>query len=78
MPKYTYKVRDEQGRTFTGSYTTDNKDRLRAALQNKGVLLEEDEPLGYCVTSADSSIRHVGTVVLKISFLGQNGLFVSS
>ena len=39
MPKYTYKVRDEQGRTFTGSYTTDNKDRLRAALQNKGYLV---------------------------------------
>lgn len=39
MPKYTYKVRDEQGRTFTGSYTTDSKDRLRAALQNKGYLV---------------------------------------
>ncbi|MBR2082652.1 MAG: type II secretion system F family protein [Elusimicrobiaceae bacterium] len=39
MPKYTYKVRDEQGKTFTGSYTTDSKDRLRAALQNKGYLV---------------------------------------
>ena len=36
MPKYTYKVRDEKGQTFTGSYTTDNIDRLRAALQNFG------------------------------------------
>ena len=39
MPKYTYRVRDEQGKTFTGSYTTDNKDRLRAALQNRGYLV---------------------------------------
>lgn len=39
MPKYTYKVRDEQGKTFTGSYTTDSKDRLRAALQNRGYLV---------------------------------------
>lgn len=39
MPKYTYKVRDEHGKTFTGSYTTDSKDRLRAALQNKGYLV---------------------------------------
>lgn len=39
MPKYTYKVRDEHGKTFTGSYTTDNKDRLRAALQNRGYLV---------------------------------------
>ncbi len=39
MPKYTYKVRDEQGKTFTGSYTTDSKDRLRAALQHKGYLV---------------------------------------
>lgn len=41
MPKYTYKVRDEHGKTFTGSYTTDSKDRLRAALQNKGYLVLE-------------------------------------
>ena len=41
MPKYTYKVRDEHGKTFTGSYTTDNKDRLRAALQNRGYLVLE-------------------------------------
>ncbi len=39
MPKYTYKVRDEHGKTFTGSYTTDSIDRLRAALQNKGYLV---------------------------------------
>ena len=39
MPKYTYKVKDEQGKVFTGSYTTDNKDRLRAALQNRGYLV---------------------------------------
>ena len=36
MPKYTYKVKDKNGEVFTGSYTTDNKDRLRAALQNRG------------------------------------------
>ncbi|MBP5429722.1 MAG: type II secretion system F family protein [Elusimicrobiaceae bacterium] len=41
MPKYTYKVRDEQGKTFTGSYTTDNKERLITALQNKGYLVLE-------------------------------------
>ncbi|MBP5404051.1 MAG: type II secretion system F family protein [Elusimicrobiaceae bacterium] len=39
MPKYTYRVRDERGKTFTGSYTTDNKDRLRTALQNRGYLV---------------------------------------
>ncbi len=41
MPKYTYKVRDEKGKTFTGSYTTDSKDRLRVALQTKGYLVLE-------------------------------------
>ncbi len=39
MPKYTYRVKDEQGKVFTGSYTTDSKDRLRMALQNKGYLV---------------------------------------
>ena len=39
MPKYTYRVKDEKGKIFTGSYTTDNKDRLRAALQNRGYLV---------------------------------------
>ena len=42
----------------------------QATLQNKEALLGEDEPLSYCVTPADSSLRCVGSVVLKISFLG--------
>lgn len=61
MPKYTYKVRDEQGKTFTGSYTTDSKDRLRAALQNKGYLvLEITETTGGLFSSKSSDIRRKG------------------
>lgn len=30
------------------------------------------------LTSADSSTRHIGAMVLKISFLGQDGLLVGS
>ena len=61
MPKYTYQVRDEQGKTFTGSYTTDNQDRLRAALQNKGYLvLEITETTGGLFTSRTGTTRRKG------------------
>lgn len=61
MPKYTYKVRDEQGKTFTGSYTTENKDRLRAALQNKGYLvLEITETTGGLFSSKTETARRKG------------------
>ena len=61
MPKYTYKVRDEQGKTFTGSYTTDSKDRLRAALQNKGYLvLEITETTGGLFSSKAADVRRKG------------------
>ena len=63
MPKYTYKVRDEKGKTFTGSYTTDNKDRLRIALQNKGFLvLDITEATGGLFTSKPSSRKRGGKV----------------
>ena len=39
MPRYTYKVRDQRGQTFTGSCTADSKDLVRTALQNKGFLV---------------------------------------
>ena len=61
MPKYTYKVRDEQGKTFTGSYTTDNKDRLRAALQNKGYLvLDITETTGGLFSGKNTTTRRKG------------------
>lgn len=61
MPKYTYKVRDEHGKTFTGSYTTENKDRLRAALQNKGYLvLEITETTGGLFSSKAETARRKG------------------
>ena len=63
MPRYTYKVRDEQGKTFTGSYTTDSKDRLRAALQNKGYLvLDITESTGGLFGSKVSVRRKGGKV----------------
>ena len=63
MPKYTYKVRDAQGRTFTGSYTTDNKDRLRTALQNKGYLiLEITEATGGLFAAKTQGRRRGGKV----------------
>ena len=61
MPKYTYRVKDEHGKTFTGSYTTDSKDRLRAALQNKGYLvLDISEATGGLFSSAKTSTRRKG------------------
>ncbi len=61
MPKYTYRVKDEHGKTFTGSYTTDSKDRLRAALQNKGYLvLDISEATGGLFSSAKVSTRRKG------------------
>lgn len=61
MPKYTYKVRDEQGKTFTGSYTTESPDRLRAALQNKGYLvLDISEATGGLFSSGKTSTRRKG------------------
>lgn len=61
MPKYTYKVRDEKGQTFTGSYTTDNIDRLRAALQNKGYLvLDITEATGGLFASKAPATRRKG------------------
>ena len=63
MPKYTYKVRDEQGKTFTGSYTTDSKDRLRAALQNKGYLvLDITEATGGLFSSKQTTRKRGGKV----------------
>ncbi len=61
MPKYTYRVRDEHGKTFTGSYTTDSKDRLRAALQNKGYLvLEITETTGGLFSGKSTTARRKG------------------
>ena len=61
MPKYTYKVRDEHGKTFTGSYTTDSIDRLRAALQNKGYLvLDITETTGGLFAPKASNTRMKG------------------
>lgn len=61
MPKYTYRVKDEHGKTFTGSYTTESKDRLRAALQNKGYLvLDISEATGGLFSSAKTSTRRKG------------------
>lgn len=41
--------------------------------KNKEAFLEGDVPPGQYVTSADSSIRHIGAMVLKISSLCQVG-----
>lgn len=60
MPKYTYKVRDEQGKTFTGSYTTDSKDRLRAALQNRGYLVLDITEATRGLFAAKSQTRRRG------------------
>ncbi len=61
MPKYTYRVRDAQGKTFTGSYVTDSIDRLRAALQNKGYLvLDISEATGGLFSSGVSTTRRKG------------------
>lgn len=61
MPKYTYRVKDEHGKTFTGAYTTESKDRLRAALQNKGYLvLDISEATGGLFSSARVSTRRKG------------------
>ena len=63
MPKYTYKVRDEYGKTFTGSYTTDSKDRLRIALQNKGYLvLDITEVTGGLFSTKQTTRKRGGKV----------------
>jgi len=61
MPKYTYRVKDEHGKVFTGSYTTDSKDRLRAALQNKGYLvLDISEAAKGLFSSGKTGTRRKG------------------
>lgn len=39
MPKYTYTVRDENGKTLHGSYETDSREKIILALQRKGYLV---------------------------------------
>ena len=39
MPKYTYTVRDENGKTLHGSYETDSREKIIIALQKKGYLV---------------------------------------
>ena len=39
MPKYTYTVRDENGKTLHGSYETDSREKIILALQKKGYLV---------------------------------------
>ena len=63
MPKYTYKVRDEKGKTFVGSHEAGNIDRLRAALQNKGYLvLDISEATGGLFASKTTTRRKGGKV----------------
>lgn len=47
MQKYTYTVRDADGKTLKGSITADNREKVILALQNKGYLvLEVNEGAG--------------------------------
>ena len=39
MQKYTYTVKDENGKTLKGSVSADNKEKVILALQNKGYLV---------------------------------------
>ena len=39
MPKYTYTVKDADGKTLKGSIASDNKEKVILALQNKGYLV---------------------------------------
>lgn len=64
MRLFTYKPREE--------FST------QPAVQNEKPLLEADVLPGQYVTLADSSIRHVGAMGLKISFLDQDGLLGGS
>ena len=39
MQKYTYTVRDANGKTIKGSVSADNREKVILALQNKGYLV---------------------------------------
>ncbi len=61
MPKYTYTVRDEKGKTLRGTVTSDNREKIILALQNKGYLvLDVQEGTGGLFASGSKGPRKHG------------------
>ncbi len=59
MQKYTYTVKDANGKTIKGSVSSDNKEKVILALQNKGYLvLEVKEGAGGLFGSGGSAKSH--------------------
>lgn len=61
MQKYTYTVKDANGKTLKGSVSSDNREKVILALQNKGYLvLEVKEGAGGLFGGGSSSARKRG------------------
>ena len=61
MPKYTYVVKDVNGKTMRGTAETDSSDRLVHALQNKGyIVLEVKEGSSVGLFSKASGPKYYG------------------
>lgn len=61
MPKYTYTVRDEKGKTLRGTVTSDSREKIILALQNKGYLvLDVREGTGGLFASGSTGPRKHG------------------
>lgn len=63
MQKYTYTVRDANGKTLRGSVSSDNREKVILALQNKGYLvLEVREGAGGLFGGGSKTRKHGGKV----------------
>lgn len=62
MQKYTYTVKDANGKTLKGTVSSDNREKVIIALQNKGYLVLEvkDTPAGLFGSGGGSSSRKKG------------------
>ena len=59
MQKYTYTVKDANGKTLKGSVSADNREKVILALQNKGYLvLEVKEGAGGLFGGGGASKSH--------------------
>ena len=60
MQKYTYTVRDENGKTLRGSISSDNREKVILALQNKGYLVLDVQAGGGGLFSGGKGMRKRG------------------
>lgn len=62
MQKYTYTVRDANGKTLRGSVSADNREKVILALQNKGYLVLEVKEGNAGLFGGGKSRKHGGKV----------------